>query len=156
MNNRNNSIHSQLEALGQKSMEELKDKFYDLFGFQNRGRSRDGIIRRIAYRLQEYQIGSLDSNTRAILDEMADADPMANLVYVPHRTQAGSSGNRRARYIKSWHGNVHEVIKHARKSFEYNGKFYTSLTAVATAITGTKWNGNKFFGVNKNDKQGKK
>jgi hypothetical protein len=47
------------------------------------------------------------------------------------------------------------IIVHVLDSgFEYDGKRFTSLSAVATAITGTKWNGMLFFGLTKERARG--
>ncbi len=41
---------------------------------------------------------------------------------------------------------MHEV-EVAKDGFEYNGQKWSSLSAIATKITGTKWSGPKFFGL---------
>ena len=48
--------------------------------------------------------------------------------------------------IRDFKGIKHEVIK-LENGFEYNGNFYKSLSAIANLITGTRWNGKKFFGL---------
>jgi len=50
------------------------------------------------------------------------------------------------RLLREWHGATHEVrvLPHG---FEYAGKTFTSLTAIARTITGTPWSGPAFFGV---------
>ncbi|MEV5033983.1 DUF2924 domain-containing protein [Sphingobium sp. LMC3-1-1.1] len=50
------------------------------------------------------------------------------------------------RLVRDWHGTGHTVIV-LDEGFEYNGQRWRSLTAVAKAITGTHWNGNRFFGL---------
>lgn len=50
--------------------------------------------------------------------------------------------------IRDFKGVKYEVLK-TDNGFEYNGKNYKSLSAVANEITGTRWNGKKFFGVGK-------
>ncbi len=52
------------------------------------------------------------------------------------------------RFIREFKGKKHEVTA-LDKGFNYNGKTYKSLSAIANKITGTRWNGKKFFGVNK-------
>lgn len=48
--------------------------------------------------------------------------------------------------IREFKGRRHEVIA-KEKGFEYKGQNYNSLSAIANEITGTRWNGKKFFGV---------
>ncbi len=52
------------------------------------------------------------------------------------------------RLIREFKGEKHEVTS-LDKGFEYRGKNYKSLSAIANEITGTRWNGKKFFGVTK-------
>lgn len=50
------------------------------------------------------------------------------------------------RFIREFKGEKHEVTA-LSKGFDYNNKTYKSLSAIANEITGTRWNGKKFFGV---------
>jgi Protein of unknown function (DUF2924) len=50
------------------------------------------------------------------------------------------------RLVRDWHGLGHTVIV-LDDGFEYDGKHWRSLTAIAKAITGTAWNGPRFFGL---------
>ena len=51
------------------------------------------------------------------------------------------------RLCRDWKGKTYEVVVREDGTFEYNGEIYRSLTSVAGVITGTHWNGKKFFGV---------
>ena len=50
------------------------------------------------------------------------------------------------RLIREWQGRTHEVTV-LEEGFQWNGKSYRSLSAIARAITGTRWNGHVFFGL---------
>ena len=50
------------------------------------------------------------------------------------------------KFIREYNGKNH-VVTALNKGFEYNGKIYKSLSAIANEITGTRWNGKRFFGV---------
>jgi hypothetical protein len=52
------------------------------------------------------------------------------------------------RLVREWNGRTYEVTV-VYGGFEYEGRRYRSLTAIATAITGTHWNGRAFFGLKK-------
>lgn len=50
------------------------------------------------------------------------------------------------RLVREWNGGLYEVTV-TLNGFEYDGRLYRSLSAIAKAITGTHWNGKLFFGV---------
>ncbi len=50
-------------------------------------------------------------------------------------------------FIREYNGRAHEVFVKGEKEYLYDGVTYTSLSAVAFKITGTKWNGKRFFGA---------
>lgn len=50
------------------------------------------------------------------------------------------------RFLREYNGKIHEV-KALEQGFYYNNKIYKSLSAIAYEITGTRWNGKRFFGV---------
>ena len=56
------------------------------------------------------------------------------------------------RFVRDWNGKRYEVIA-VNNGFEYDGRLYRSLTAIAKAITGTHWNGRIFFGLAKRGKK---
>lgn len=58
----------------------------------------------------------------------------------------GTSNN--CRFMREYGGRTHEVVL-KNGIYIYNGNEYRSLSAIAFEITGTKWNGNRFFGVRK-------
>jgi hypothetical protein len=105
------------------------------------GFSRNYLISRLAYRIQELAYGGLKPATRARLDALADAlDPKAARKRVVNGPVVGTQ------LIREWRGTEHKVTVLA-DGFEWEGRRYKSLSAVARAITGTRWNGLTFFGV---------
>jgi hypothetical protein len=54
-----------------------------------------------------------------------------------------------AKLIRMWKGQPHEVHVLAPKSYQYGDETFSSLTAIANRITGTRWNGKLFFGLRK-------
>jgi hypothetical protein len=54
---------------------------------------------------------------------------------------------------REWNGQMHRVAVRD-KGFDWNGKTYRSLSKVALAITGTRWNGPRFFGLRDNPRKG--
>ena len=92
-------------------------------------------------------LGGLSEADKSLLDHIADADLLANLKPTAGAAQSCSRGTRLKRV---WHGKEYEVLALGNGRFEYNGQEYGSLSAVAKAITGKKWNGSLFFGVKSN------
>jgi hypothetical protein len=105
---------------------------------------RNLLFRVLAYRLQADQLGELDGESQRLLD---------------CSTSPENTGRRAAVSIKritdlrpgtvlgrEWNGQMQRVAVLA-DDFAWNGKSYSSLSKVAFAITGTRWNGPKFFGL---------
>ena len=102
-----------------------------------------GLLRRsIAHRIQEKAYGGLPSSTRRLLDQLvkaAMAKPNGRLE-LPRRIKPGSE------LVRTWKGKSYRVMVMA-DGFSYDGKRFASLSEIATEITGTKWNGPRFFGL---------
>ena len=137
-------LKRQIEATQKMKMPELENKFLELYGIENRGATARNLRKRIAYRLQEILYGGLSEADAAKLDAIADADPLARLEALPARKLTKTQGTR---FIRVWKGVTHEAIANGDGTFEYNGKTWKSLSAIAREITGTRWNGKFFFGV---------
>lgn len=133
-----------IEALENMSTQELAEYFSILFGF-NCGQSNCRRLRkRLTYRLQEMHYGGLSQADKQYLRELADTDPLSN---VDGKNMAAQPLLAGTRYSREWRGKTYEVTAVGDGTFEYAGAIYRSLSAVAAAITGTHWNGKKFFGV---------
>lgn len=93
----------------------------------------------IAYAIQERELGGLP------------AAAQRELLAIAKGTQsAGTSSKIKikpgTKLLREWDGNTHEVLV-TDKGFVWNGTTYGSLSAVAMAITGAKWSGQRFFGL---------
>lgn len=102
------------------------------------------LFRMLAYRLQADHFGDLDDKSCQLLDN-APTPEAAGKRATEKRKMIGtlSSGTVLAR---EWNGRMHRVTTLA-DGFAWNGKTYPSLSQVALAITGTRWNGPRFFGL---------
>jgi hypothetical protein len=98
----------------------------------------------VAYRLQEVRIGGLSKRSAAYLKVIEIDLREGREPQTPYR----ESGTLRAgTQLAREHGGVlHRVIVEEH-GFEWAGQNYSSLSAVAKAITGTNWNGHRFFGL---------
>jgi hypothetical protein len=106
------------------------------------------LFRVLAYRLQVDRLGDLDAESQRLLDTTGSPeDAGKRAVAIKRQTTHVRPGTMLAR---EWNGRMQRVAVLA-DGFAWNGKTYRSLSKVAQAITGTRWNGPKFFGLR--DKQ---
>jgi Protein of unknown function (DUF2924) len=138
------TVLAQIAALKTRSTPELRDIWRELFGEEPQSLGRRYLEDRIAYRIQELHFGGLSDRARRKLDALADQlEPKAARRRDPGRPIAGT------RLVRDWKGTEHQVTVREH-DFEYQGRPYRSLSAVARAITGTRWNGWLFFGLRQN------
>jgi hypothetical protein len=137
------TVLAQLAALKTAPVIELKQKWRDLFDREPPPYNRRFLENRLAYRIQELAYGGLSEETIERLDALADEldgkkpkrrQPLEN------RPISGT------RLIREWRG-VEHCVTVRNDDFEYQGRPYKSLSAVARKITGTQWNGLVFFGM---------
>ncbi len=133
----------QLANLSRMDLNELREKHEELFGCETKVKSAEFLRRRLAYRIQELYYGGLTEEDHRKLETIAATDPQANLTNKKHATVFP----RGTKLSRVWHGSIYEVTATGAGTYEYNGRVYRSLSAVAEQITGTKWNGKQFFGV---------
>ena len=88
----------------------------------------------LAWRVQSDALGGLDAESRCALGRMGKV-----------RAEGLDLGIG-ARLTRQWQGKTHEVLVEVG-GFRWQGQSYRSLSAVATAIAGSKWNGPRFFGL---------
>jgi hypothetical protein len=101
----------------------------------------------IAYRIQADRLGDLDHETKQILDRTVSnetgAAASARLVSFDQKRAELTPGTV---LVREWDRQSQRVMVMA-DGFAWNGQTYDSLSKVAFAITGTKWNGPRFFGL---------
>ena len=159
------TIASQIQALRKMTLAELCVKHVELFGIESRSRHKDQLFKRLAWRIQELKYGGLSERAKRRAEEIAnDLDAR----FLPPRKKRGTETSPHeilpmgvqttgtnptpgAILTRDYHGESHKVTALDR-GFEYQGKVYRSLSGLATAITGTQWNGYLFFGLKKRGK----
>jgi len=104
------------------------------------------LFRILAYRLQADQFGDLDADIRRVLDRMGfeTADDFGRLVADLNRSRTELRPG--TLLTREWGGHLQQVMV-LPDGFTWNGKAYRSLSKVAFAITGSRWNGPRFFGL---------
>ena len=98
----------------------------------------------LAYRLQADHLGDLDSGSQRLLDNAVSPEAAGKRAVDNSRMNVDvRPGTMLAR---EWNGRMHRVAVLAN-GFAWTGKTYPSLSKIALAITGTRWNGPRFFGL---------
>ena len=133
-----------LAALQTATAVELKEQWRSLFGKEPPAFNRPYLVSRIAYRIQELAYGGLKPETRARLEALGEQLDGGNVVL--RRIRADSRPLPGTRLLRE-HDGVQHVVTVRSDDFEYEGRPYRSLSAIARHITGTRWNGWVFFGL---------
>jgi hypothetical protein len=104
------------------------------------------VFRLLAYRLQADQLGDLNADIRHVLDRVGSgsSEGIDRLVADLNRSRAELRPG--TLLTREWDGHLQLVMVLA-DGFTWNGKTYRSLSKVAFAITGSRWNGPRFFGL---------
>jgi hypothetical protein len=138
------TVLAQLAALKNAGTPALKAKWRELFETEPPPYNRRFLESRLAYRIQELVYGGLKPETierlRALGEQLDGGSVTIRKQRGELRPIAGT------RLIREWQGTEHCVTVQ-RDDFEYQGRPFKSLSAVARAITGTRWNGWVFFGL---------
>jgi hypothetical protein len=137
------NVLAQLTALKTAPIGDLRQQWRKLFENEPPLYNRRYLESRLAYRIQELAYGGLNPETIERLEALAD-----ELEGKGRRRgkQTGSRPIAGTRLIREWKG-VEHCVTVRDDDFEYQGRPYQSLSAIARAITGTRWNGLVFFGL---------
>ncbi len=154
----NDEVRKEIEQLRREKTKVLKARYRELFGEQSLSSNHAHLFRRIAWRLQALSEGDLTQRARDRAMQLAadselrlraprefwrELDNRAKEVARDPRLPApGTVLERRYqdRII---------TVKILAERFEYDGLIYDSLSSIASKVTGTRWNGFAFFGLNK-------
>jgi hypothetical protein len=135
-------LGDELDRLAGMDLPTLASRWRRVFGRAvPPGLSRALLHRALAYRIQADALGGLDRETSRALDRMAG--PGGGEV-IPMPEQRGRKPG--TLLVREWQGAMHSVMV-LEQGFAWNGQTYASLSEVARAITGTSWNGPRFFGL---------
>jgi hypothetical protein len=143
-------IPARLVALKTTPTPDLKQQWRELFDSEPPPFNRRFLESRLAYRIQELAYGGLKPETirrlEALGEKLDGGDRKKSRIRANLKPIAGT------RLIREWQG-VEQVVTVTTNGFEWQGRPYQSLSAIARAITGTRWNGWVFFGL-KNHRRG--
>jgi Protein of unknown function (DUF2924) len=138
-------LETQLNQLPAMKTGDLRQLWRKLFGNPPHPKlRRELLIPILGYRLQEKALGGMRPSLLRRLQSIS-----SELGTGKGRAASSSSGPRQGtRLVRQWQGKLHE-IRVQESGFLYEGKTYHSLSAIARAITGTRWSGPAFFGLKK-------
>jgi len=158
-----NAVLMEIESLRRATLAALREKYREVFQEETRSRHREHLFRRIAWRLQALAEGDLSERARGRAHEIArDADlrkiAPRDFFQVNGEAVRTTRGNRNRReqdsrlplpgtlLSREWKDRT-ILVEVLAKGFRYESRPYSSLSAIAAAITGTRWNGLAFFGL---------
>jgi Protein of unknown function (DUF2924) len=113
------------------------------------------LFRILAYRLQADRLGDLDADSRRLLDRIGSGSPAGIDRLVADLNRPRTELRPGTLLRREWDGHLQQVMVLA-DGFSWNGKTYPSLSKVAFAITGTRWSGPRFFGLDKPSSEGRR
>lgn len=134
MTKRSALTEDEVRALVHLDLQGLRARWSQQFGPAPKLRSVELLRLMLAWRMQAEAFGGLDLPTRRALGRKTSGIP------------EGQSHGHGALFRRVWQGRVIEAIVDA-DGFRFEGKRYRSLSAIAEAVTGTRWNGPRFFGL---------
>ena len=157
-------LEKEIEHLRQSKVKKLQERYRELFGEDSRSSNRAHLFRRVAWRLQARGAGELSERAQQRAVELADdaelrrRAPRSFWNAVQRATSAGVHRDGRlpeagSLLTRSYQQRTIEV-RVLEKGFEYNNTVYASQSAIARQVTGTRWNGFLFFGINKGTRRG--
>jgi len=156
-----NAVLMEIENLRRATLAGLREKYQEVFREETRSRHREHLFRRIAWRLQALAEGDLSERARGRAREIAqDADlrkvAPRDFFKVGEERIEITRGSRREQdsrlplpgtvLSRKWKGRT-VLVEVLTKGFRCENRHYASLSAIAVAITGTRWNGLAFFGL---------
>ena len=155
------SVLRKIDALRRMSVGELHEKWRELYdGEEPRSRNKYFLWRRLAWRVQELAYGGLSERAKARIKEIQAMNPPIR-VRPPRGWEPPANGDVSPKtyrderlpapgtvLTRTYRGEEYRVTV-LDDGFEWDGRHFKSLSAVARAITGQKWNGPLFFGLTK-------
>ena len=137
-------VLGRLAALATMATPDLKQQWRDLFGTEPPPYNQKFLRNRLAYRVQELAYGGLKPATIARLEALGEQLDGGNIII--RRIRADMKPIAGTTLVREYQGVDHRVTVRS-DDYEYQGRAFRSLSAIARAITGTRWNGLVFFGL---------
>jgi hypothetical protein len=153
-------VWTEIEQLRSLKTAALRAKYREVFGTESRSSNKQFLFRRLAWRLQARSEGDLSERAKLRAAKIVDdaeirlRAPKHFVTVAPLEDQRLKTRRRPQRdwrlpkagtaLTREYHGQQ-VVVLVAPDGFEYQGRHYRSLSAIARDVTGTRWNGLAFF-----------
>ena len=141
------TLETQIQTLTAMSVPELAARYQESFGTPPRSRNPAWLRKRIAFRLQENAFGGLTRTAKAAIDALLPTIDLSRTSPALPANKATKPTPRTGAILRRVWRDTEILVEVLDDGFAWNGTHYTSLSAVAFAVTGTKWNGRLFFGL---------
>lgn len=128
------SIEQLVAEIGRLDLEQLREFWRRRYGAPPPLRSVPIMRMQLAWRVQAEAFGGLDLETRRALDRTGSVEAEGKHLGIG------------ARLSRTWKGRMVEVVVE-EQGFRWESRVFPSLSAAATAIAGSRWNGPRFFGL---------
>jgi len=158
------AMRKQIDELSRMTVGQLRQKYLGVFGEESRSNHKQFLFRRIAWRIQALAEGGLSERARRRALEIAND---ADLRIRAPKTKIGPdvtldptlSVSRKVAsaldprlpppgtYLEREYKGRRVIVKVLVNGFEFDGEIYRSLSAIASEVAGTKWNGFLFFNL---------
>jgi hypothetical protein len=128
------TVEQHVVAIGDMGLEDLREEWRLRYGAPPRLRSVPIMRQLLAWRVQADSLGGLDADTRRLLARSGPVEAEGKQLGVG------------ARLTRQWQGREVTVVVEDQ-GFRWDDRLFPSLSAAATAIAGSRWNGPRFFGL---------
>ncbi len=160
------SIVTEIQALQRMTVGQLRVRWQALYGEPTRSRNRTYLWRRLAWRIQELQLGGLPESAKARILEIAPTTFERSQV-PPGFTPVTGGGSTPPRHhtrrdprlpspgstiVREYRGQSLRLLV-LDDGFELDGVHYDSLSEAARVVTGQRWNGPLFWGLTKRNRK---
>lgn len=152
-------VEQEIAYLDDLDIKSLQARWRELYGIAPPKRVRSGFLRRaIAHRLQELVHGGLKPASARALKKIAAADRDTRAGNAIATSGGADAGLRNAmprkrftlspglQLVREWNGKA-ETVDVIQDGYVWRGQTFKTLSAVANAITGSRWSGPRFFGL---------
>jgi Protein of unknown function (DUF2924) len=141
------SVLSIVAGLERHDLNGLRRRWRAHLGGEPPAHLQRGLLKRVlVYRLQANAFGGLDKSIQRTLRAHGDKAPAVPFDRRAPQTRDGIGLKAGALLTREWKGKLERVMI-LKDGFAWNGRTYSSLSQVAKAMTGTNWNGHRFFGL---------
>jgi hypothetical protein len=146
-----NALTLRIAMLAKASVRELQREYAEVYGEDTTSRNRAYLYKRVAYRLQERELGGLSERAKRRARELADTSCLRARPDLSEVAPPLPSAPRDKRLpppgtvLRRTYRGREIAVTIAEDGFLFEGTVYASLSAIAKVVTGTVWNGLRFF-----------